>query len=194
MSDTLLHLDDHPGFDPIPLPFAWRDLPRRQCAPGGYSAISTGMSWTTTLPDGREIRLTGLHQYGTYAGVLAGVPSSDEVRAWPIEGALRMASDLHQCMPSQVALLPPELQVSGVKTRARGNRLVDIEVEFLPPVCSIGTFESAPRLGSADSDSSEVVMVWFQRAFGPPEQGYVTECIRSVDWEDLAADWHVIDM
>lgn len=49
------------------------------------------------LADGRDVRLTQVYQYGTYSGVLCGVPDTDEVRAWPIEGAVRMADNLFQC-------------------------------------------------------------------------------------------------
>ena len=36
----ILRLDDLPGYDPLPLPFSWGALPRRQCEPGGYKSIA----------------------------------------------------------------------------------------------------------------------------------------------------------
>lgn len=100
-------LDLLADFDELPLPFSWRDLPRRTCAPGGYSAISANARWTTVLSDGREVFLTALHQYRTYDGVLCGLPETDEVRAWPIEGAVRTAEQLFHCEPSRIVVLPP---------------------------------------------------------------------------------------
>ena len=162
----ILHLDDLPGYDPIPLPFSWSELPRRQCEPGGYKSIAGAARWMQTLPDGRDIVLTCLHQYFTYAGVLAGLPTTDEVRAWPIEGALRLANQLFECEPSRIALLPPEIMVSIVVTTRKGQ-LEAITVDFLPAVCSIGTFESKRPAQASRADGSEVVIVWFQSSFIP---------------------------
>lgn len=173
----------------LPLPFSWRDLPRRRCEPGGYAAISRDARWATSLADGREIQLTALYQYRTYDGVLCGYPDSDEVRAWPIDGALRRADDLFECMPSRIAILPPELLLSKVVT-GRSGKPEEAMVEFLPAVCSIATFESKAPAADPDADGSEVVVVWFQGAFGPPEAGHVTDSIRKIAWEEYASDLH----
>lgn len=182
-------LDDLSDFAEVPLPFAWRDVPRRACEPGGYASIGADARWATLLADGREVWLTALHQYRTYDGVLCGLPDTDEVRAWPIEGAVRMADRLFQCEPSRIAILPPELLLSSV-VRARGGKREEVTVEFLPPVCSIGTFESKAPAADPDADGSEVVAVWFQSAFGPPEAGHVTRSIQGLDWEEFASDLH----
>lgn len=173
----------------LPLPFSWRDLPRRRCEPGGYASISKDARWTTVLGDGREVWLTALHQYWTYGGVSCGLPEKDEVRAWPIEGAIRTADQLFQCEPSRIVILSPELLVSTVFKDRDGKR-DEVTVEFLPAVCSIGTFESKAPVFDPDADGSEVVAVWFQRAFGPPEAGHVTKCIQAMDWEEFAGDLH----
>lgn len=187
MTPEMLRLDDLPGYDPLPLPFSWRDLRRRQCEPGGYSSISAGAQWVVTLLGGREARLTALHQYPTYDGVLLGVPSTDEVRSWPIEGAIRLADELFQCEPRRIVLLPPELRVSTVVTSSRGEPSSQA-VEFLPPICSIGVFESSVPVDDSEAEGSEVVVVWFQGSFGPPEPGFVTECLQQMNWEQSARD------
>jgi hypothetical protein len=183
-------IEDLPDVADLPLPFSWRDLPRRPCESGGYAAISVDARWTTVLADGREVWLTALHQYPTYDGVVCGFPETDEVRAWPIEGAVRMADQLFQCEPSRIAILPPELMLSTV-VRERGGKREEVTVEFLPAVCSIGTFESKTPASDPDSDGSEVVAVWFQGAFGPPQPGHVTRCIQAIDWDEFASDLHV---
>lgn len=181
MDNDILHLNTYPGFDELPLPFSWRDLSRRPCEPGGYAAISAGAQWTTTLAGWRDVRLTALHQYLTYAGVLAGLPTTDEVRAWPLEGAVRLAEKLFHCEPTKIVILPPELMLSKVVT-SRGGKREEVTVEFLPAVCSIGTFESKTRVADSDADGSEAVAVWFQQTFGPPEPGHVTSCIQRIAW------------
>ena len=189
MTTEPVSLESLADFAEMPLPFSWRDLPRRPCEPGGYAAISADARWTTVLADGRKVRLTSLHQYRTYDGVLCGFPDTDEVRAWPIEGAVRMAERLHECEPSRIAILPPELMLSTV-TRSRKGKREEATVEFLPAVCSIGTFESKTPVAYPDADGSELVVVWFQGAFGPPEAGHVTDCIRGVAWDEFARDLH----
>lgn len=191
MSTDSAWLDSLSEFAEAPLPFSWRDLPRKQCAPGGYESISADARWTTVLADGREVWLTALHQYGTYDGVLCGLPDSDEVRAWPIEGALRQADQLFQCEPSRVVILAPELMLSTVVTMREGKR-EEVAVEFLPGVCSIGTFESKEPAADPDADGSEVTAVWFQGSFGPPEAGHVTRCLQGMDWGEFASDLHNI--
>jgi hypothetical protein len=183
-------LESLADFAELPLPFSWRDLPRRQCEPGGYAYIAADARWTTVLADGRAVWLTALHQYRTYDGVLCGLPDTDEVRAWPIEGAIRMADQLFQCEPSRIVILPPELMLSTV-VRARGGKREEAMIEFLPAVCSIGTFESKTPAAYRDADGSEVVAVWFQASFGPPEAGHVTNCIRGIAWDEFARDLHV---
>jgi hypothetical protein len=141
------------------------------------------------LADGREIWLTALHQYRTYDGVLCGLPDTDEVRAWPIEGAVGMAERLFDCEPSRIAILPPELMLSTVVS-VRGGKREEVTVEFLPGICSIGTFESKAPASASYADGSEVVAVWFQGVYGPPESGQVTNCIRRMDWDEFACDLH----
>ena len=184
MSTQVLNFD-LPGCDPLPLPFEWADLPRTTCPAGGYPAISSTSAWTAVLDGGREIKLTALHQYATYAGVLAGVPTSDEVRAWPIEGAIRQAENLFAFEPWKIAVLAPELLVSVVSSPSHPEGM---PVEFLPPVCSIGTFESTVPVDDPEADGSELVAVWFQRAFGPPDDRQVIAAIRKLDWEQFACD------
>jgi len=187
MTTDLAWLDDLSNIHDVPLPFSWRELPRRQCEAGGYVSISADARWTTVLADGREVFLTALHQYKTYNGVLCGLPDTDEVRAWPIEGAVRAADQIFQCEPSRVAILPPELMLSTV-TRIRGGKREEVAVEFLPAVCSIATFESREPAFDPDADGSEVVVVWFQSAFGPPEAGHVTRSIQAIAWDEFAGD------
>lgn len=177
-------------YDPIPikLPFAWASLPREQREPGGYRTVSKGSDWNATLLDGRSISLSSLRQYHTYAGTLCGLPFDDDVRGWPIEGAVAAAAKDFGIDESKVCILPPRLLRSRVK-RGPVERREELDVDFLPPICSIGSFHSGAPLHDAGAMGSEVVAVWFQLGFGPPETGYVTEQVRQIDWAAFARDW-----
>ena len=74
--------------------------------------------------------------------------------------------------------------------RERGGKREEATVEFLPAICSIATFESKTPAVDPDAYGSQLVAVWFQGAFGPPEAGYVTHCIQAIDWGKFARDIH----
>lgn len=189
MSDAefIKALEEH---DPvtIKMPFAWASLPREQREPGGYRAVSKGSDWNATLLDGRLIRLSSLRQYHTYAGTLCGLPLDDDVRGWPIERAVSAAAQDFGIEEGEVCILPPYLLRSHAK-RGPVERREEIDVDFLPPVCSIGRFDSTRPIHDEDAMGSGVVAVWFQVGFGPPEAGYVTEQVRRIDWPAFARDW-----
>jgi hypothetical protein len=173
---------------PIALPFSWSDLPRQACQPGGYRAISKGSEWTTTLSDGRGIRLSSLRQYLTYGGVLAGLPLDDMARAMPIERAVSLSMETFSLQASDICILPPRMMSSRVTRMPRGAREIRV-VDFLPPVCSIAEFTSSIPVSDTDAMGSDAVVVWFQSSFGPPEDGHVTDQLRMVEWMRFGKDW-----
>lgn len=162
-----------------PLPFEWRNLPRRTVPPGGHRALASLSEWTVALDSGVHLRLDTLHQYGTYAGTLCGLPLDDEVRAWPVHALLRLAGDMFGVEGEQVAILPPELLASEVRRTVEGRPEVRT-VEFLPPVACIAVFRSGERFG---------VIAWFQQGFGPPSSSHVMAHLASLDWPRFSLPW-----
>lgn len=75
-------------------------------------------------------------------------------------------------------------------TTTRGGQRTELDIAFLPPVCSIGTFESKESLEESGADGSEVLVIWFQGAFGPPEPGHVADSIRAIAWDRFACGLH----
>lgn len=173
-----------------PLRFSWASLPREEHSPGGYSALFDLARFSVALSQGREAWLSSLHQYLTYGGVLAGLPLDDESRGRPVYRAVERAADLFGVSPMQVAILPPTMLSSKVRRRGEDRELTEMVVDFLPPVCSIGRFQSNTPVHDEDALGSTAIVVWFQKAFGCPEDGWVTDRLRDIDWSSVAADWN----
>lgn len=187
MIDDPLGLPDD-GPDP-PLSFAWESLPRLDCKPGGYRSISETAVWTTGLRDGQSIHLSSLSQHLTYGGVLAGLPLDDATRSWPLRNAIEGAAAQFGIEPYRVCVLPPVLLRSVVRRQENGE-LKDLVIDFLPPISCTARFYSSRPVNDHDADGSSAVVVWFQRSFGPPEAGHVTEQLQAIDWARFGVDWN----
>lgn len=173
-----------------PLPFSWASLPREEQSAGGYPALFKLARFSVLLSQGRAVWLSSVYQYLTYGGVLAGLPLDDESRARPVHRAVERAVELFSATRERVAILPPIMLTSSVRRRGPDRELADVAVDFLPPVCSIGRFQCSTPAHDEDALGSTAVVVWFQKAFGPPEDGWVTDRLREVDWNSIADDWN----
>lgn len=142
--------------------------------------------WTRTLADGRVIALTKLIQFGTYDGMLCGLPGKfeDEVAA-RCEEALKDArrrSPAHYGLPF---MLTPQ-RFTGFVERRNGDRQPWQRVGF---VTSIGVFESSEVARDPGECYSSLAAVWFQDGFGVPTEPWVLAQIDALDWTQLAWDW-----
>lgn len=123
------------------------------------------------LDSGRQVTLSALNQWRTYAGWLEGLPSPEHNK------------DI----------------IAGVidKERNRGHEpffVVPVEVErergtFLPSVVCVADFESSATAHDPDGIGSCLTIVWFQDAFALPIEQDVVEKIRRVNWDTNAWDW-----
>ena len=186
--------DHEPDLHPrenLALPFRWEDVPREPIGPRGYRSRAEQAQWRLELNSGRAIRLASIRQSGTNDGVLCGSPRSDSAfNARHVKQAIEIAAEEFGCEPGKVAVLPPCLLRSIEKKRPGDPGPEEIAVDYLPPVQTFAVFESSPQDGAdADADGSSLVVVWFQNAFGQPEEGHVMEQLRALDWESLATDW-----
>ncbi len=184
--DPLDTLGDDPI--PLPIPFAWADLPRERSPARSMSSVGTAADWSLALDSGRVIRLSTLSQYLTYAGLLAGLPDETN-HASQVEWAVRKAESLHGAVPARVQILPPVLVRITVKSRRDGGpEPVAIDVDHLPHVSCVARFDSGP-VGEGDEAGSFLDVVWFQGAFGPPEPGAVTDRLKALPWDTCAQNW-----
>ena len=182
------------GDEKLPLPFLWATLPREHLGIDAHRTRVRTEKWSTLLSSGREISLATLHQSHTYAGVLCGLPRETSNNESPIQSAIALASQLFPLGGDRPVILPPMMQRVTVRNRrwVEGDIFIaesdSTEVDFLPPVVSIGSFDSSPARDHSESNSS-LVVIWFQSAFGPPEAGYVMREISILTWDTLAIDW-----
>jgi len=192
MMDDLLAGD---GLDEkLILPFSWAVLPREHLGIDAHLTRVKTERWNTQLALGREISLVALYQSHTYGGVLCGLPRNDSLNESPIKAATERAAQLFSLGGDRPVILPPLMQrVTVLNRRAAESDTNDSEpksseVDFLPPVVSIGSFDSSPARDHGESNSS-LVVIWFQNAFGPPEVGHVAREFSNLQWDKLAIDW-----
>jgi len=185
---------DGGGDEKLILPFSWAMLPREHLGVDAHHTRIRTEKWSTLLLSGREISLTALHQSHTYAGVLCGLPRETSNNESPIRSAMELASQLFPLGGNNPVILSPLMQRVTVLNRRSAEGVIDYaepdssEVDFLPPVVSIGRFDSTPAHDHSKSNSS-LVVIWFQNAFGPPEKGHVVREFSSLNWDKEAIDW-----
>lgn len=125
-----------------------------------------------TLISGRAVSLGELHQWRTYAGLLAGKPDA------------RTNGDLIEKLIEDAK----QFVVKGGKPF-----LVEPDpaalADRLPAISCIGVFDSNELTRPGSEPYSSLAVVWFQEEFGPPMAGATLESIHQLDWESLAQDW-----
>lgn len=142
--------------------------------------------WTRCLSDGRVIELRHLLQFGTYDGMLCGLPGqySDEV-AQCGEAALRHAHEHLPPAQGSPVLLTPQRFCGQVTRRDRPHEPWH-RVGF---VTTIAEFQSATVARDERECYSSLVAVWFQDAYGLPTEPWVLAQIDALEWNRLAWDW-----
>jgi len=155
--------DDETGFK---LPFAWADLKEERA----YSPRTSSSGGCWRLPfDPPAGSLAAIFQRATYGGLLCGRPERREDNETYVMDAVREAMSLFG-VSGAVQVVPPVLHVGELR-RVKGPPR---PVVLLPPVCSLGLFQSGPVEPEEDEGSSRIAVVWFQDGFGLPEANIVT--------------------
>ncbi len=180
----------------LELSFAWDDLPRIHLGVDAHRTRIRTEVWSVTLQDGREIKLDSLHQFMTYEGVLCGLPTHPYYNERPISAAIEKAKRIYKADEKTPWIVPPQMQRVTVVNRAQdeierrtGHRPPERrEVDFLPPVCSIGLFSSEMPTPKGNGHGSALIAIWFQDAFGLPDS-YITERLRDLPWDSYSLNF-----
>ncbi len=181
----------------LDLPFKWDTLPTIPLGIDGHKTRTETEKYVVPLTCGRAVALDSLHQFKTYAGVLCGLPIHPYYNELRISAAMREVRKIHPEAGELIWVVAPRLQRATVITkhsaeleRRTGQRQPDQrEVDFLPPVCSIGNFRSDAPVHDNKQVYSSLIAIWYQDEFGAPDD-YVKEQLKELPWNDYAWDWN----
>jgi hypothetical protein len=138
-------------------------------------------SGTIKLRGGREIVLHRLTQWGTYDGLLEGLPTR-EMNQRTID---RILADERQRADHPAYLIRPT------------ERLLDYPFDTpysfgtparVPGIVCVGEFEAHAPARDLDADCSALTIVWFQSDFALPIDKTVVVKIEAIDWDTHARD------
>lgn len=127
------------------------------------------------LPSGRNIRLSALHIWPTYEGVLAGGLAERHVKR-RIDEAADALKPVWGERPTYV--LPPQIEI--LEPNRYGSRF------RLPPYRYHAWLRSSPL--DPEAVLSELVLVFFEKETSAPYE-LVAEKARDIPWQQIAHDF-----
>ena len=146
------------------------------------------------------LRLTSLHQYYTYTGVILGTPNAERNQAHinkaMAEAAERMNTPAVRLIkPTQIYITHGFLgnphRINDMQKHCEGTQseepMMDIggePMQRLPIVTCFGTFVSVAR--NENEDFSDMTLVWYQDSLVGSIDPVVVKQIKQLDWEALA--------
>lgn len=132
------------------------------------------------LQDGRRIRLTAIEQWGTYSGLLEGVPTM-EMNQRLIRRAMEGARERFHFEPY---LIPPvEVPIELGRSYPFGTPA------SIPEITCVSCFDCFDTIRDKSMHGSLLPIVWFQADFAFPIEDAIEEQIRALDWKSLASDF-----
>lgn len=142
--------------------------------------VDFGHELTFQLNDGREILLTGLHQYRSYGGYLEGMPHPYIA----FRQALDTARAKFSWEDATPIVLPP---VKYVGTYVQDDFRSDWMT--VPLVCCIACFSSNLPAKDSTRTNSDALVIWFQDRFGLDLDARTLAQLQAMDWNAGAMDW-----
>ncbi|MBN2107162.1 MAG: hypothetical protein JW832_07015 [Deltaproteobacteria bacterium] len=162
-----------------------------QGSPSAYERfIKQGLPAThdpIELTDGRIVRIAELFQFEIYAGLFEGEPNA-ELNKELIEKTLSYAKD-KIWSPTRLMLIPPVMREPGITERDRKTYGVVDQPQYLPGAACIAQLESFFPTQDKDMFGSMLTVVWFQERYPFPIDPQVLQCIKKLDWNNLASDY-----
>lgn len=149
--------------------------------------MSSGRSFEIEQSSGRKIWLRRLHQYGTDAGRMAGIPQASDRY---IQAALEMAANYCGNAEKPPVVLRPRLIQTAVHTHPAFQDSLNQELPRakLPGITCIGEFGS-DTVHNSHALMSFAVVIWYQEGFGLPDDDHILAQLRDLDWAAHAWDW-----
>ena len=132
------------------------------------------------LSNGRVIRLVAIDQWGTYSGLLEGVPTK-EMNERHIRYTMDAARERRHFEPYLIQPIETPIEL--------GRKYPFGTPASIPEITCIGQFNCLDTARDNSMDGSTLPIVWFQSDFAFPIDEAVQEHIRSLDWEKHAFDF-----
>lgn len=165
------------------LEFDWRKSP---CIDHGVSRPTGRLTrMAITLPTGRVINLGRFYQFGTYSGMLCGLPNDPERYFIQAVNTAKQHFPNHEMAP---VVLEPVIQ-SGLSPSRREGEEVHVPWLQLPMVCAIAEFDSDEPARDEHEVYSSVLAIWFQDHYGLPDDARTLAQLGKLDWEKYGYDW-----
>ena len=132
------------------------------------------------LGNGRLIHLSSIDQWGTYSGLLEGIPTR-EMNARHIKRTIDAARDQKHFEPY---LIPPvETSIDGFPDYRFGTPAE------IPCITCVAMFDCFDVARDKSMDGSTLPIVWFQSDFAFPIDDDILVQLRLIDWEKVASDF-----
>lgn len=132
------------------------------------------------LESGRVIHLRSIEQWGTYSGLLEGIPTQ-EMNHRIIKRTMDAAREKYHFKPY---LIPPvEALIDGFPGYRFGTPAE------IPSITCVATFECYSIARDESMDASILPVVWFQSDFAFPIADNILVSLRLLKWEDVASDF-----
>lgn len=185
--DLLGKLDDEGSPAPAPMdrirPLIRFDWEKAPCSTWPSNQHPAGRdSWSIELSPERSIALSEFHQFGLYAGMLAGIPK-DTARF-----AAEALDEANRLIPGDLPTLilqPIFREFDSPKYYGEPRR----KMRALPPIASVAVFISSTQESSPEQLYSSIKVLWFQETFGLPTDQHILDQLRAIDWEREAVSW-----
>ena len=132
------------------------------------------------LANGRQIYLRSIDQWGTYCGLLEGLPTQ-EMNSRTIK---RTLDDARKRCFFEPHLIPP------VETpiKYEGEYPFGIPAS-IPSITCVAHFDCFDAVRDKSKDGSTLPIVWFQSDFAFPIAPEIVDSIIQLPWDDLATDF-----
>lgn len=132
------------------------------------------------LGSGRMIRLVAIDQWGTYTGLLEGIPTK-EMNERHIRRTMDTARERWHFDPYLIQPIETPIELDRDYTFGTPASI--------PAVTCVGQFDCFDTARDNSMDGSTLPIVWFQDDFAFPVDDVIQQHIQSLDWEQHASDF-----
>jgi len=133
------------------------------------------------LKDGIEVKIAEIHQWGTYNGLLEGLPT-DKSNKRTIQRIIKRAQEM--CYMNEYFLIEPKQTPIEVDKPYRFGTPMSLPSK----VCVAELCHHQPARDEK-MHASSLLLIWFQKEYCFPIDDNIIEEIKMIDWKKNALDF-----